>query len=189
MSAFNRVVASLAALVVLAGAIIVVLVATEAISYDFLPVDWFDTLLRRIADASGGKQAAVIAGGIVLALLLVLLLIGEARPPRRRPVFQISSGDYGQVSIDRYSLRQLAENAAEEVRNVRDAQCEVRAEEDGLQVTCLASVSFASSIPEISAEVQAKVKEALEQLTGLAVAGVDVKTRYAKSEGRKATVR
>lgn len=189
MSVLNRVIVILVALLVLAGAVITLLVATGAAAADVLPYGWFESSLQRAADASGGNVAAIIAVGVVIALGMIALLFLEVVPMRRRVPLLIRSAQEGVVAIDQQSVCLLAEKTAASAHNVRAVACSVRQRANGLLISCRPSVALGTSIPEVSAELQGKIKEAVEQFTGLAVAEVDVKAKYEKIEAKRLAVR
>ena len=89
MTAFNRIVVVLVALVLLAGSIITLLVATEATSPD--SYGWFDFILQKAADTSGGDLAAVIAVAVVIALISLIVLLIELALSRQPAPLLISS--------------------------------------------------------------------------------------------------
>ncbi len=174
-------------LVILAGAVITLLVATGATSPDVFR--GFQSQLQGAADASGGGAAAIIAVAAIIALGMLALLFFELIP-RRKPVpLLISSTEQGITTIDRDSVCELAEKAAANVHNVRDVSCSVGERAGGLLISCRPSVALGSNIPEISAELQSKIREEVELLTGLPVAEVDVKTKYESVEAKRLAVR
>lgn len=188
MSAFNRVVVVIVALVILAGAIITLLVTTGAATPDVLPYGWFESTLEKAADASGGDAAAVIVVSVIIALGMITLLSFEFIPLRKRVPLLVSSTEEGITTIDQESVRVLAEKTAATGRNVRNAECSIRAKTQGLAISCRASVALGSNIPEVSAELKSKIKEAVERSTGLPVAEVDVKAKYETVEAKRLAV-
>lgn len=187
MHIFNRVVVVIVGLVILAAAVITLLVATGASAPDIVP--WFESQLQRVADATGGGAAAIIAVSVIIALGMVALVFFELRPLRRPVPLLISSTEQGIATIDKESVCVLAERTAATVTNVHDVKCSVGERAGGLRISCLASVALGSNIPEVSAELQSKIKEAVERLTGLPVAQVDVKTKYEPLEAKRLAVR
>ena len=185
MTAFNRIVVMVVALVLLAGSIITLLVATEATSPD--SYGWFDFILQKAADTSGGELAAVIAVAVVIALIAMAVLLIEIALPRQPAPLLISSSDEGITTINQDSVCILAEKTAAAVQNVRDVSCSISEKAGGLVISCQARVSLASNVPELCAELQSKIKEAVEMLTGLPVAQVDVKTKYESADARRLT--
>ena len=185
MTAFNRTVVVVVALVLLAGSIITLLVATGATSPD--SYGWFNFILQKAADATGGALAAVIAVAVVIALLSIAVVLIELALPRQPAPLMIGSSQEGITTINRESVCVLAEKTAAAVQNVRDVDCIVSEKEGGLVITCQARVSLASNVPELCAELQGKIKDAVETLTGLPVAQIDIKTKYESADARRLT--
>ena len=186
-SVLNRIVVVIVALVILAGAVITLLVATGASSADMFR--GFQSQLQGAADASGGGAAAIIAVAAVIALGMLALLLLELIPLRKAVLLLISSTEEGITAIERESVCELAEKTAAVVHNVRDVRCSVRERAGGLLVSCRALVALGTNIPQVSAELQSKIKKDVEELTGLPVAEVDVKAKYESVEVKRLIVR
>ncbi len=189
MSVLNRVIVSIVAVIIGAVSIICIVVTVDAVSPDVMPTDWFDVPFERAADTTGGKEVAIIAVCILITLLMIGLLFAELMWLKKRVSFNISSTEAGIVTIDRDSIIQLAEKTALGTHDVSVARCNVADTERGLNISCRAYVALGSNIPEVSKEAQERIKEAVEQLTGLTVAEVNVTTRYAKTETKRLAVR
>ena len=179
MDVLNRVIVVIAALIVLAGAVITALVAVELSDPDVLFSGWFESQFEEVADASGGEVAGIIAVSVVIALGMVVLLVFELIPMRKPVLFMLSSTEHGIATIEKDSIRELAENTALSFRNVRDAYCRVVKNADDLMVIiCRVSLTLGTNMPEMTAELQSKIKGAVEELTGLTVLQVNVKSKY-----------
>ncbi len=185
LDALNRVVVILVILAILAAAIFVLLVTLGTVDPDIAPAGWFEEPLQSAADATGWTRVAIIAISIIVALLMVVWLARELMPRRRRPAtFLISSGDSGMATIDRQSVRELSKKTAATVHNVKDVECRVGEGRTGLFISCDVTVVMGTNIPETSAEIQSKVKDSVQNYTGLAISTVDVRARYEPGEAR-----
>lgn len=189
VSVFNRVVVVIISMLVLAGAVITLLVATEVRTPEVLPYGLFESQLQRVADATGGSAAAIIAVSAVIALGMIALLFVEVIPTRKPVLLLISSTEQGITTIDKNSVCVLAEKTAATLHYVRDVKCSIGQRTGGLLISCRASVALGSNIPEVSAELQNKIREAVEQSTGLRVVEVDVRAKYETVEGKRLAVR
>jgi hypothetical protein len=187
--AFNKVLAIIVAVGILFGAVITLLVTAGATGPGILPFGWFEGLLQKAASSGGGATAAIISAGVVIALGMIALLFFELMPFRKRVPLLISSNEGGITTIDAHSVCVLAEKTAASIHNVHDIKCRVGAKMGGLVIYCRASVALGSNIPEVGVELQSKVKETVEQLTGLPVAKVDVRTQYEPVEAKRLAVR
>jgi len=173
--------------------VITLLVAFKAVSPDILPIPWFETPLNNAAASSGVLWALniVVAAivGLGMVFLLFLELFPELIPMRKREALLLSSSKEGTVTIDEKSVRLLAERAGIANRNVRALWCRLKENQGSLVITCYASVFLESNVPEVSAELRERIKETVEQLTGLSVTQVDVRAKYEAGErGRKLLV-
>ncbi|MBE0480891.1 MAG: alkaline shock response membrane anchor protein AmaP [Dehalococcoidia bacterium] len=187
MNTFNRIVVIILALVFLAAAIITLLVTFEVLAPDFLPAGWFESQLESAAGATGGLLAAIIAAAVVLALLMLALLLREFMPSgeRRREMMVVGSTEEGEVAVDQQSVRMLAEKSAASSRNVRDVTCDVNETRGGLIVSCNAALAPGTNMQEFSDEAKGRIKEAVEQGTGMEVVKVNLRSRYESGGGRR----
>jgi hypothetical protein len=179
MENFNRVATIIFALIILAGSIIVLLVGFGLVPPESaLPCGWWSGQFKGVAEATGGDLAVAIGVGIVLALGMIAVLFFEALPRRGGPPLLISSDEKGLVTIEPESVRLLANNVGLSVHNVRNIDHDVSDAPGGLVIKSNALVALGTNVPQIGAELQARIKEAVEEFTGLPVNRVIVKARY-----------
>ena len=189
MSIFNRAVVIIVALVILVGAVITLLVATGVSTPDVLPYDWFESQLQAVADATGGSLAAIIAISVVIAIGMIVLLFFEFTPSGKPASLIISSTENGVITIDPGSVGVLAEHTVTSTRGVHRVKCRVKESAGGLLISCQASLALGSNILQIGADLRSKIKEVVEELTGLPVAQVDIRTRYEPGKAKRLAVR
>lgn len=187
MTTFNRVIVVIVALLILAGAVIIWLVAAGASTPDIFP--FFETQLQAVADATGSTAVTIIVISILVALAMLAILIGEFNFLREPRPLLVSSTEEGSVTIDPNSICVLAEATATNIHSVHQVKCSIRERTGGLLISCRPLVVLGTSIPEVGVELQSKIKEAVEQLTGLAVAEVDIEVKYKPVEARRLAVR
>jgi hypothetical protein len=188
ISVFNRILATVIALAILAAAIITVGVAIGAWPPDML-MGWFQPQLQMAADAPGATRVAVVAMATIATVGMLALLLAEMLPLREDIIHTLSVTDKGTATIENDSLCLLAERTGETVPDVRDVQCMIREREDGLRIQCRVNVALGANLLEINPEMKTRVREALQQLTGLTVARVDVKYKYQSDKRRHVSVR
>ena len=189
MDILNRFIIVVAAIVVIAGAIMTVLVASEAADPDFLFSGWFDSQFQEAADSSGGEVAAIITTCIAIALATAVLLIYEIIPMRRPVKYLIGSSEQGISTIDRDSIRELVESTAMSFQNVRDVRCKVVKSTGGLIISCRSQLSLGTNLSEITSELQSKIKNTVEELTGLTVLQINVKSKYESGRTKHTALR
>ncbi len=190
MNALNRVIVVVAALAVLASAVITVLVATEVSEPDIVFSGWFESQLEEVADSDGGDVAGITAAGIAIALIMIILLFFELIYKRKPVLFLLSSTDHGIATIDRSSICDLAESTALTFHNVRDVTCKVgKRGPDLMMISCTFSLALGTNMPEATAELQSKIKESVEELTGLTVLQINVKSKYESGRNKHMALR
>lgn len=190
MNVFNRVIVVVAALLVLISAVITALVAIEVSDPDVVFSGWFESQLEEVADSNGGDVTGIVAASITIALGMAVLLVFELIPMRKPVLFLLSSTEHGIATIERDSIRELAENTALSFRNVRDANCRVVKNAEYLMViSCRATLALGTNMPEVTAELQAKIKESVEELTGLTVLQINVKSKYESGQTKHMALR
>jgi hypothetical protein len=188
ISVFNRMLAVLVALAILAGAVVTIGVAVQVWPTNVL-LGWFQPQLQMAADAPGATRVAIVALAAIAGVGMLALLIAEVLPLRESIIHTLSVTDHGTATIENDSLCLLAERTAETVHGARDVRCMVRERQDGLRVLCHADIALGSNLLEINPEMKSKVREALQQLTGLTVARVDVKYKFQSDKRGHVSVR
>lgn len=188
ISVFNRILAIVAALAILAGAVITIGVAIQAWPADIL-MGWFQPQLQMAADAPGGTRVAVIAMGTIAAIGMLALLLAEVLPLRENIVHTLSVTERGTATIENDSLCLLTERTGETVHGVKDVHCIIRERQDGLRIRCNAHVALGANLLEVNPEMKSKIREALQQLTGLSVATIDIKYKYQSDKRGHVSVR
>jgi hypothetical protein len=202
MSVFNRLILIIIGIVLLVGAVITLLVANGLSTPDFLPGGLFKAQLQNIADASGSSLATIIRVSIIVAICGVALLVlefitlGKPSPSvvqsspeedviatnfkalRKQDLLVINSTEKGTTSIDVESLCDLAENVGITVQNVHRFDSKIGKNSDGLLISARAVAALGSDAIEVGAKLRSRVTEAIEQLTGLTVAKINIKVVY-----------
>jgi uncharacterized alkaline shock family protein YloU/type IV secretory pathway VirB2 component (pilin) len=189
MSILNRVIVVVIALVILAGAVITCLVASHVSTPDILPYGWVESQLQRVADANRGTVAGIITISVVIALGMIVILLFEFIPLSKPATLLISSTEKGVTTIDVDSVCILAEHAGATIHDVRDVKSKVRESAGGLLISCRTSVALGSNLLELEAESRSRIRETVEQLTGLPVAQVDIKIKYESRKAKQLAVR
>ena len=195
MNLWNRITASLAATFMLVAAIVTLLVTVEAVSPDFLPGGtagdaWFYEQLRGVRDFSGGEQAITIVVTVIIALAMLALISIEFMPSERRRSLGISLTQEGALTVDTDSVRFLTERTGIINRNVSSIRCRlvVKKRASGgvpasIIILCYPRVVMGSNLAEIRDDLQTRIKQVVEQLTGLTVLKVHVvRIKYDRSD-------
>jgi uncharacterized alkaline shock family protein YloU len=184
----NRGLVLLLAILLAAAAVTAVLVTTSVV-----PDSWLDWQARELSDAGSGTKAVAIAVsvGIVLGMIMLLRLEFMEERDNRLHIKAIEDNveEKGETTIGSRSIEALAENAGCEIRGVRNIHCGVVDGVDGLILSCRSTVAMGSNLPEVMGETRSRIKDSVEQLTGLPVARIDVETRYDSAKTKRVGVR
>jgi hypothetical protein len=192
MDSINRLLVSLAAIAVIALFVVAILAVTGGIEPETYNA-WFESELRELAllgqpwKAISG--AAALAGIGLMLLLLAFQVRGGGR--RRETPLLASSTDLGRLSIDPASIRTLVEHTGMTNRSVVDLRCRLSVRRktppggpDHITISCQPRLEMGADLREVRDDVQGKVKEVVERLTGLEVDRVHInRVRYERLPG------
>ena len=184
-------------------AVVTLLVATKAVDPDFLPGgtvldpsdSWFYSELKSLADLDGSDEVVAIVVPILVGLFMLGLLYFELDQVigNRDTLLPISANDDGMLTILSSSVRVLAEKTGITNRHVTSLNCAIgvirrptTGEPASITITCYPRVDLGCDVPEVRDDLQNRVKETVQRLTGLSVLKVDVMgVRYDKGEAKR----
>lgn len=172
-------------LLIAAAAVVILLVSAGIASADLLPGQAFSHELGLLANIGGWQRVVAMLVAAAVLVGMAGFLFAEARAFGRPPPITISQDEAGDITIERESLRLLAEMVGVEVPGVRRIHCDVGLGADGLSFTCHVSLAFGSTAVELGRELQQRIKASVEQFTGLAVAGMAVKVRFERGRAKR----
>ena len=204
MDRFNRIAVSLGALFIILSAIITLLVASGAVNYWFLPGGsdiesesnaWFEPQLRGLAEFQGGGEVAAVVVPIIVIVLMALLLVFQYKggSGKRERALPISVTDLGRLNVEADSVRLLAERTGSVNRNIVDLRCRLATRRTNppsvpasIVIACYPQIVMGSDIKELRDDLQTRIKEVVERLTGLQVERVNVsRVRYDRGQERR----
>ncbi|PZR97867.1 MAG: alkaline shock response membrane anchor protein AmaP [Chloroflexi bacterium] len=180
MNVFNRLLAILFWLLVLALSIAAVGIASGLLTvhtvdraYFYVPLHQalvdFHTLRPQWA------QMAKVAAAAAIALVALLLLMVKLRPPRLERSFQLLEDQGGEVTIGYDTVRKLAEQAALDVAMVDLAWCAIARHEESLQVRCRATIDRFANAGLVGGNIEHAIRRQVEQTLGRPVERVIVR--------------
>lgn len=135
----------------------------------------FDTMVNFISSALGNvTSTAVLAitSLIIFALSIMFLFSGIRADKSRKAIIRFS--EVGEIRISMNTIENIALAASRKIAGLRDTKAYVSKNEDGVSLEITTSVIPDINIPSISAEVQEKVKTAVEKTSGITVNDVRV---------------
>jgi ABC-type uncharacterized transport system permease subunit len=182
MNAFNRILVILLDLVLIAGAVAVLLVTFRVLTpAQLLPAGLATTgvgpWLSSFAAMEPNATLVTTAVALVVILIGLVLLIAELRPERQVRTLTIRQDGLGSVTVRLASVRDLVTYTAGQIPAVLQVQPDITTTSRGLQIRCRAALSPEASIPQVSSQLQGRIKEAVEQHLGMKVAEVAVQAQ------------
>ena len=125
---------------------------------------------------------------VVAACLLLLGLLLFVRPRESTDRAFLTSSKGGEVRISQDALQEIIARSAEVLPGVLQVQSRLRERETGLQIMVSCQFEQGVLIPQMSGELQVKVKQDVELYTGILVSEVKVLVRSLE-KARSARVR
>jgi hypothetical protein len=181
MHVVNALLVALGALASIAVGVLILLVVTETLSPQAVPVPVLQQQLLSMTEHAGGawwRDVGIAVGFIVVGLLVLAF---EARSLTRTAspgMVLISSDANGTVRLAVDSIAQLAQRTAQSNREIRSVRCRIRVAPGGLTINCVAGLRMGSDVPAVTSDLQRDIREVVERLTGLSIIDVPVRTRY-----------
>jgi uncharacterized alkaline shock family protein YloU len=121
-----------------------------------------------------GQWEAGVVSFLFLLVSLRLLCAGIG-PSRRRDTI-IHHTEMGDILISLSAVENLVEKVTRHTRGVRGAKILVAHKEpNGLHIDIRAAVSPESNVPEVSAEVQQRVKEYIKNTVGVELVDINIR--------------
>jgi len=122
----------------------------------------------------------VVGVCVVLLLVALLLLFIELRPgPRAAPRITLKQDGLGRVTVARDGVRELVNREAGLVAGEMEVRSHVEENPTGLRILCRTPVDPSNSVPEITRELQERLKAVVEHHLGRSVAEVSVDAQVA----------
>lgn len=144
-----------------------------AASFNWISLDTTQDFVRRIYTETG-PAIAFIASCVILLLIAFRLFYISVRSSQEQAPSIDQRNEWGDIRISIETVENLALKSASRARGVKDLRARVRVGSAGIEVTIRSLVDGESSIPALTEEMQAAVKEHIEEITGIPVASVSV---------------
>ena len=155
-------------LVLLALAVGAVSVGLGAVATAYLSLDVVRTSLETVHGSLPYVMLSVLGLAAAVAILVVSMRRGECVETI------LQQGPLGEVRICFKALENLVLKAAREIKGVRETKTRLVATDNGLVVFLRAVTYPDQNIPQVTAELQAAVKEYVESTTGTGVSEIKV---------------
>lgn len=181
MNVFNRLLIILLNLLLLVAAGAVLLTTLGGIRPEQLaPTPWFVDRLAPFTQLDPTSWSWAVGVSIAVLLVGLLLLFLELRPgPREAPRITLKQDGLGRVTVARAGVRDLVDREAGRVAGVMEVRSHVEEDPAGLRILCRLSVDPTGSVPEMTQELQERLKAVVEHHLGRPVAEVSVDAQVA----------
>ncbi|NLU37242.1 MAG: alkaline shock response membrane anchor protein AmaP [Clostridiales bacterium] len=134
----------------------------------------YQVLLSKLSSGIHGWDAFIL-GIIAVILFLVSIRLLIAGYTRRKSVSALlMNTELGIIRVSVNTLDTLTQKAVRSFQEVRDIKSLVLTEPDGIRVQLKVSILPDVEMPELTRNIQQKVKEYIESLAGIAVKEVQV---------------
>jgi hypothetical protein len=182
MNIFNRLVVILIDLVLLAVASLMLLITFGVVTaQQVLPSGTVETVPGQwlASFATMPPSAAVIAvlGAALVVVLGLILLVYELRVAPPDTTICIRDDSLGRVTVRTQSVRDLIRHTTAQLPDVLQVDPQIDIGQQGLTIVCRTSLSPEAHIPQVSAELQSRIKQTVEQHLGMKVANVTIQAQ------------
>lgn len=123
---------------------------------------------------SWANETYLLAAGAIFLLMALILLAFGLRPTQKKERFVAKSNEFGEVQVSIATLENMVLRVVQRTQGIKDVSRKVTYAEDGLTVRIHIRVMPDEPLPGLTADLQAKTKEYLEELTGILVHEVKV---------------
>jgi hypothetical protein len=188
MNLFNRVLILLLALLVLAGAAVVLLAMLGVARPEHLaPTPWVRDGLQVLVQLDPAGRARTIIASVGTLLLAIVLAFLELRPARRDARLVVKQDALGRVTVAQDVVRELVRREAALTAGIMEVHPRLDVDNRGLgmRIRCRVSVDPTASLPELTEQFQERVKASIEHHLGRPVAEVSVNTQLAPLADRR----
>jgi uncharacterized alkaline shock family protein YloU len=183
MNIFNRIVMTLASLLIFAFGATVFLLLTGMV----IPANAYLRAIlalynayRAVALVTGGSPNIGITIAFFVGLVGLVLLVFELLPvgrlfhrPESKP-YVLRQDTLGEVTLQRSMVRDLIEHEAESVPGVVHAEPEIHDGPEGLVIAVRASLAWDADAPGVGQALQERIKDGVQTHLGLQVSQVQV---------------
>jgi hypothetical protein len=179
MNVFNRIVVILLAAVLFIGAVLILLITFGAVTpQQLLPAGTANTVLGQWIEAFARMQPNVTLLTTVIAVLVILvslwILYLELRPKPQPDVIRIREDGLGTVTVRTKSVHDLILHTASTMPDVLQVHARIDRGPGEVNIHCRTSLTPEADVPQVTTELQERIKQAVERYLGMHVASVTV---------------
>ncbi len=119
------------------------------------------------------EEIVLGTAGALLLIALILLILGFRRS--KGPGNAVLKGsEYGEVAISIAAIENMVLRTVQQTQGIKDVSRQVSFTQDGLIISVKIMVMPDVAMPNLTSELQSKIKEYVEEITGITVHEVKV---------------
>ena len=154
-------------------------VALGAVATAYFPLDF----LRTSLEAVYGNRNFMVLSAVIILLAVAVLAASLRRSERIESILQ--QGPLGEVRICFKAVENLVLKASKSIKGIREVKTKIVFSDSGVVIFLRAVIYPDQIIPQLTAELQAAVKDDVEKITGSSVAEVKVMIENIVTDGMK----
>jgi len=162
------------ALAIISGLMILVAIAPDWLK----PHVWIEQALS----SARGQLLIGVVGTAFFAVSVRLIFFAVARRGGGQPVIYEAANGEVRISLD--AVESLVRKTARSIKGVREMKALITHGKDGLHALLTGTVSPDVSIPEVSEEIQAAVRQYVKRVVGVEMAEVRSEIENTAADGR-----
>ncbi len=139
--------------------------------------------LRTSLEAVYGNRNFMVLAGVMILLAVAVLAASLRRGERVETILQ--QGPLGEVRICFKAVENIVLRASKSIKGIREIKTKIVFSDSGVVIFLRAVIYPDQIIPQLTAELQAVVKDDVEKITGSSVAEVKVMIESIVTDGIK----
>jgi hypothetical protein len=184
VDAFNRVAMLALAVLAFVCAVVCILVMADAIGPRTAPAGWLRDGLRSLDAETGDDKTMAIAIAAVVAAGSLLLAALELRPLWHKERYVMVDAGGESFALNPTAIEHIVEREGTRVRGVQAVRPQLKRNGSGLEIDVDATIQPATALPDTGETLQTRVRQAVEQMTGLPVSHVNVRLKHSTDRPR-----
>jgi hypothetical protein len=188
-NAFNRLVALVLFLALIAASAVILLVATQAVEPSTLaPSGWFDEQFQKLAYLKGSDETIATVGPAAVIALAGILFVLEMFPPQRSAgskSIRLRDANGNHITMPTESIAMMADDAAMRVPGVMRSASTVRSDDSGAIIRSDVSLRDDVNVVKTSAALNDQIKSTVQERGGIKVGGLQLQLRVERPNRRE----
>jgi uncharacterized alkaline shock family protein YloU len=184
VDAFNRIVVLATAALALVCAVAALLVTADVLEPTIAPAGWLRDGMRSLDRETSDDRNMAMAIAAAAALGSLALLALELRPLWHKERYVLVDAGGKSFELNPKAIEHIVEREGSRVRGVQAVRPQLKRNGSGLEIDINATVRPAAELPGTKQTLETRVRQAVEQMTGLPVSNVNVRMKHSTDRPR-----